>query len=166
MFFYEDLVKAIGKKEIKLEKDIYKFSLNLRTKIIKLGTGLPLILIGLYYMSEIINKKISFAGILGALIFYTGILVVQEVFTFKLIIDIKNDEIITKTFKFNISSIDSIELKKMVIPNTKKIEACLDIITTEKKQYIIPLVMNKKIEFCAILRELEREKFKIIKDDI
>jgi hypothetical protein len=54
----------------------------------------------------------------------------------------------------------------MVIPNTKKIEACLDIITTEKKQYIIPLVMNKKIEFCAILRELEREKFKIIKDDI
>ncbi|TDT69130.1 hypothetical protein EV215_1472 [Hypnocyclicus thermotrophus] len=166
MFFYEDLVKNVEKKEVNLDKEKYKFSLNFRTKIIKIGTGLPLILIGLYYMADIVNKKLSISAILGALIFYTGILIVQEVFTFRLIIDKKNDEIITKTFRFNISSIDSIELKKMVIPRTKKIEACLDIITVEKKQYIIPLVMNKKIEFCAILRELKREKFKIIKDDI
>ena len=43
----------------------------------------------------------------------------------------------------------------------KKIEPCLDIITKDKVEMIIPLIMNKKAEFVTVIKKINQDKFTI-----
>ena len=75
-----------------------------------------------------------------------------------------NKKLINKQFTIELDKVKLIELRKMVAPKSKKMEACLDIITHDKKQIILPLIMNNKLEFTSVIREIVADKFVIIED--
>ena len=85
-------------------------------------------------------------------------------FAYKIEIDVTNQKLINKQFIIELDKVKLIELRKMVAPKSKKLEACLDIITHDKKQIILPLIMNKKLEFTSVIKEIVSDKFVVIKD--
>jgi hypothetical protein len=52
----------------------------------------------------------------------------------------------------------------MAAPGTKRLEACVSIITEDKKNYIIPLIMQNKLEFACVIKKILGSKFTVIKE--
>lgn len=164
MVFYEDLVKKVQGSDIELSKEKYKYGLNIRYKLSKLGTGVPLTLIGLYYSFELITKGATLYSLIGVLIFMSGIVLVRAPFKYKMEIDLNEKKIRNQNSEFEIEMIKSAELKKMAAPGTKRLEACVSIITEDKKNYIIPLIMHNKVEFASVIKKLLGAKFTVVKE--
>ena len=61
----------------------------------------------------------------------------------------------------NLDEIESCTLKEGRVG--KNLEPLLDIITLDKKQYIIPLYMNNKLKFVYCIKSILKDKFIIKK---
>lgn len=164
MFFYEDLVKKVNESRLELSKERYKYGLNFRYKLSKLGTGVPLAMIGAYYSFELITKGATLYALIGLLILMSGVVLIRAPFKYKMEIDLSEKKIRNQNAEFEIEMIKSAELKKMAAPGTKRLEACVSIITEDKKNFIIPLIMQNKLEFVCVIKSLLGEKFKAIKE--
>lgn len=164
MLFYDDFIKKLDNTNIKL-KDKYKFGLNFTKKIVWMGTGIPITLIGgfQFWMLKT-NGGNPIGFILSLLMVLFGLYNIKMSFAYKIEIDVINKQLINKQFTVELDKVKLIELRKMVAPKSKKLEACLDIITHDKKQIILPLIMNNKLEFTSIIKKITSDKFVIIKD--
>ena len=164
MLFYDDFIKKIENTNITL-RDKYNYGLNFTKKIVWLGTGIPIALIGAFQLWVLKNNGGNPIGfILSGLMLLFGIYNIKMAFSYKITIDNIDKKLINKQMTIELDKVKLVELRKMVAPKSKKLEACLDIITHDKKQIILPLIMNNKVEFTSVIREIVGNKFEIIKD--
>lgn len=164
MIFFDDFVKKIEKREVALVGR-HSFSLELKKKVVWLATGIPLLLMGIFqaYTGYAMGMKAAyfiFAVILAGL----GAYHFKMAFSYRVVVDfgagtLKNDKLNLK-----LEDIESAVLKRMVAPGSKKLQACIDVITVDRKEIIIPLIMTKKVEFTALLKNYLGHKFSVIKD--
>ncbi|RUA08086.1 MAG: hypothetical protein DSY38_02110 [Fusobacteria bacterium] len=164
MLFYDDFIKKLNDTTITL-KNKYSYGLNFTKKIVWLGTGIPISLIGGFQLWVLkTNNGNPIGYVIALLMLLFGIYNIKMAFSYKINIDAENKKLINKQFTIELDKVKLVELRKMVAPKSKKLEACLDVITHDKKQIIIPLIMNNKLEFTAVIKEITKDKFVIIKD--
>lgn len=165
MFFFDDFVKKVEKKEVK-EKRVRKYRVEMRRMIMFLGTGIPLLLIGAFqgYIGYVgMEGKKNFIQIgIGLVFIFLGLKNLKTMFDFKITLDEINGKVYGQGLDLNFTDIQSCELKEGVA-GKGRIQTILRIVTKEKKEIIIPLMMNKKIEFVAIFRKTLGERFYIVK---
>ncbi|WP_297597143.1 hypothetical protein [uncultured Cetobacterium sp.] len=163
MFFFDDFIKKIEKTKVDY-KPLRKYGLEMKKKIVWLGTGLPLILIGILqgYMGYLKDFSIPYIAISGLLLFL-GIKHLKNLFSYKIIVDLEHRKIIGEGLDLSLDSVESCTLKESVVGKGNRLQVVIRILTDDKREIIIPLIMNKKIEFICILRDELKGKFKIIK---
>ena len=166
MFFYDDLVKKIENKKVVLE-DKYSFGLNLRKKAIWLLTGIPLLLMGIFEIYLYFNLEENSTALLlvAAFVIFLGTYNIRMAYGYNLKIDFREGHLKNKDIDISLGDVEEVELSKIVPPGSKRMEACISIITKDRKQVIIPLIMRKRVEFVAVLRAYYQEKFKIVKSE-
>ena len=159
MIFYENFKKKIQESDIEL-KSFYRYGLELRKKITWGFTGLLMLAIGIIMMYEA-NLKHQGAGkfLLAGIVMIMGVSFFAMIWNYKMTIDTANGKIKHKKAEIEVSNIEKIVCKKMF--SGKKIEPCLDIITKDKVEMIIPLIMNKKAEFVTVIKKINQDKFTI-----
>lgn len=160
MIFYDDFLKKLESTNYNLQ-DVEKFSAEGKKLVVGLGVGIPLLLIALFqiYMAKFDESivRIGFGGIF----LYIGFKQLKTVFSYKIKIDIKNRKMFFINVTLNLDEIESCTLKEGRVG--KNLEPLLDIITLDKKQYIIPLYMNNKLKFVYCIKSILKDKFIIKK---
>lgn len=164
MLFFDEFVKKIEKKDMALVGR-YSFGLELKKKVTWLATGIPLLLMGLFqaYTGYEMGNKAAyyiFALVLAGL----GIYHFKMAFSYRVIIDFDRGTLKNDKLNLKLEEIDTAVLKRMVAPGSKKLQACIDVITVDRKEIIIPLIMTKKADFTALLRKQLQGKFSVIRD--
>lgn len=164
MLFFDEFVKKIEKKDMALVGR-YSFGLELKKKVTWLATGIPLMLMGLFqaYTGYEMGNKLAyyiFALVLAGL----GIYHFKMAFSYRVVIDFEKGTLKNDKLNLKLEEIDTAVLKRMVAPGSKKLQACIDVITVDRKEIIIPLIMAKKADFAALLRKQLQGKFSVIKD--
>ncbi len=160
MIFYEEFVKKVEGAKFEL-KDVENFSNEGKKIVVGLGIGIPLILIALFqmYMARL-GEGIVRVGF-GVIFLYIGFKQLKGTFSYKIAIDRVNRKMKFMKTEINLDEIESCTMKEGKIG--KNLETMLDVITVDKKQYLIPLYMNKKVRFVYCLKEILKEKFIIKK---
>lgn len=163
MFFYDDFIKKIEKTKVEY-KPIRKYGLENKKMIMWLGTGVPLILIGLLqgYIGYTKNFSIPYIAI-AALLLFLGLKHLKNILMYKVVLDCQNKKIIGQGLDLKFSDIDTCTLKEAVVGKGSRLQVIIRIITIDKREIIIPLIMGKKIDFICALRDELKEKFSIIK---
>lgn len=160
MIFYEEFVKKVESAKYEL-KDTEKFSNEAKKLIVGLGIGIPLILIALFqmYLGKIDESMVQVG--FGLIFLYIGFKQLKGTFSYKVTIDIKNKKMLFMKTDIDLNEVETCTMKEGRVG--KNLETILDIITIDKRQYIIPLYMNKKIKFVYCLKTILRDKFLIKK---
>lgn len=160
MIFYDDFLKKLESTNYNLQ-DVEKFSAEGKKLVVGLGVGIPLLLIALFqiYMAKF-DESIVRIGF-GVIFLYIGFKQLKTVFSYKIKIDIKNRKMFFINVTLNLDEIESCTLKEGRVG--KNLEPLLDIITLDKKQYIIPLYMNNKLKFVYCIKSILKDKFIIKK---
>ena len=160
MIFYDDFLKKLESTNYNLQ-DVEKFSAEGKKLVVGLGVGIPLLLIALFqiYMAKF-DESIVRIGF-GVIFLYIGFKQLKTVFSYKIKIDIKNRKMFFINVTLNLDEIESCTLKEG--RGGKNLEPLLDIITLDKKQYIIPLYMNNKLKFVYCIKSILKDKFIIKK---
>ena len=160
MIFYDDFLKKLESTNYNLQ-DVEKFSAEGKKLVVGLGVGIPLLLIALFqiYMAKF-DESIVRIGF-GVIFLYIGFKQLKTVFSYKIKIDIKNKKMFFINVTLNLDEIESCTLKEGRVG--KNLEPLLDIITLDKKQYIIPLYMNNKLKFVYCIKSILKDKFIIKK---
>lgn len=162
--FYDDFVKKVLERREEKYNDLEKFGLETRRKAMWLGTGIPIFLIGAYllYVSYLNNYRVI--NIIFALVFfYIGSKHIKNVVNYEIKIDNKNGIMTYDSVEIEFDKIDECTLKEGSIGKKGEYSIILDVITKEGKQYILPLMMNKKLEFVCNIKSKVGKNFKIIK---
>ena len=161
MLFYEDLVRKIEEEKIENIKKSEKFGLNGMKSLVGYGIAIPLILIGLFevYSYTIYHKW--YLLLIGAPFFALGLKQAKTVFTYSIKVDTEAKNIKFKNLKLNFDDVESGTLKEMKLG--KKVLPVIDMITKDRKQFIIPLYMNKQERFILLVKEILAERFSIEK---
>ncbi|MGL5050541.1 MAG: hypothetical protein ACRC6A_00745 [Fusobacteriaceae bacterium] len=164
MIFYDEFIKKINADGIKNYKNVEKFGLEISRVIMWMGTGVPILLIAFYqiYIGYILGYKIVNLGF-GILFLLIGIKHLKNIFTYSIKIDRENKILYYEKVKIDLSELDSCTLSEGSLGKKGKFQIMLDIVTKEKKQYIIPIMMTRKFDFVKIIKELSGSNFKIIK---
>ncbi len=160
MIFYDNFLKKLESTNYNLQ-DVEKFSAEGKKLVVGLGVGIPLLLIALFqiYMAKF-DESIVRIGF-GVIFLYIGFKQLKTVFSYKIKIDIKNRKMFFINVTLNLDEIESCTLKEGRVG--KNLEPLLDIITLDKKQYIIPLYMNNKLKFVYCIKSILKDKFIIKK---
>lgn len=159
--FYELFSKKIKKIKIEDIKDIERFHLSFLKSFAWLGLAVCLSIIGAMtaYMKYQEGNKLGlgFASLilLGAFMFF------YMIFEYRVSINSKTGILKHRKLKIELENIESVDLRNMIAPGSKKFQICLDIITKEKQRYIFPLIMNKKDRFVGIIKEKLARKFSV-----
>lgn len=163
MFFYDDFIKKIEKTKIEY-KPVRKYGLESKKMIMWLGTGVPLILIGLLqgYIGYTKNFSIPYIAI-AALLLFLGFKHLKNILMYKIVLDCENKKIVGQGLNLSFDEIDSCTLKEAVIGKASRLQVIVRIVTKDKREIIIPLIMGKKIDFICALKDELKEKFSIIK---
>ena len=160
MVFYEEFIKSIGESKFQVQ-DIEIFSPEIKKLVSGLGVGIPLILISLFqlYMAKLDSSmvRISF----GVIFLYIGFRQIKTILSYKVKVDSLNKKLTVMKMELDLTQVESCTLKEGRVG--KNLEVLLDIITLDKKQFIVPLYMNKKVRFVYCIKNILGEKFLIKK---
>lgn len=158
MIFFENFKENFEKTLIK-EKEIYEYGMNLRKKVVWTTSGIVMLMIALYGLYYFIQKPSLFIFIFCMVLFLFGGTFIWTMFEYKIVFNKKDDCLIMKKVEIKLSDIEKTTLRLMVPPGQKYLQLCLDIITKEKVQIILPLIMNKKAEFAKLIKLRLKEQF-------
>lgn len=160
MIFYEDFVKKVEEAKIELQ-EIESFSPETKKLVSGLGVGIPLILVSLFqlYMAKL-DGSIVRVGF-GLIFLYIGFKQLKTTLSYKVKVDTKNKKLTVVKMELDLAQVESCTLREGKVG--KNLESIIDIITTDKRQFLIPLYMNRKIRFVYSLKSLLGEKFTIKK---
>ncbi len=163
MFFYDDFIKKIAKTKIEY-KVMRKYSLEAKKLVMWLGTGLPLILIGLLqgYIGYTKDFSIPYLAIAGLLLFL-GLKHLKNIFSYKIVLDCEKKKVLGQGLDLAFEDIESCSLKEGVVGKASRLQVIIRIVTKDKREIIVPLIMGNKIDFICALRDELGEKFSIIK---
>lgn len=164
MVFYEDFIKKIGKNSLDNLKEREKFSLEVKRIIMWMGTGIPILLISLYqFYVGTYNGTKAINLIFGAIFLYVGVKHIRTVFGYSVELDLLKHSLKYEKTDIDLKEVESCTLKEMQLGKKSEIQVVVDLITKDKKQYIIPLMMGKKMEFVLMLKKYFGENFRMQK---
>ena len=149
MLFYEEFIKNI-KNDLEV-KGKEKFTLELKKTIFWLGTGLPILTMGIMEIVMYFNQKNPKDIVLGIIFIMLALRHLKIYFSYKVILDFEKDALVSKDLNFNFKDVVSCVLKEEVIGGKGKVQAVIEVVTIEKKKIIIPLMMNKQTRFVSLL---------------
>ena len=163
MFFYDDFIKKIEKTKVQYKPN-KKYTLEGKKMIMWLGTGVPLILIGVLqgYIGYTKNFSIPYIGI-AALLLFLGFKHLKNIFKYKIILDCEKKRILGQGLDLSFDEIETCTLKEAVVGKGNRLQVIIRIVTTDKREIIIPLIMGNKIDFICTLKDELKDKFSIIK---
>lgn len=159
MLFYEELIKKID-GNVKTEGK-EKFSLEINRTLIWLGTGIPFFIIGVMeiYIATMGEQSSTKDLIFGIVLLLIGFRHIKMYLSYKIILDFDKDSVVSKGIDLPFLNVKTCTLKEQVIGKKRKLQTVLNVITKDKKQIIIPLMMNKKIRFLNLLKSKLGDKF-------
>ena len=162
MLFYEDFVKKIDSTDKIQLKKIENFSVEIKKLVSGLGIGVPLILIGLLqaYLSKGDELKIL-PSILALIFIFLGLKQLKTTLFYRISVDTENKTLVGEKLVLDLNVVESCTLKEAKLG--KNLQVILDIITTNRRQIIIPLYMKYKERFVLVMKEILKEKFFIKK---
>lgn len=164
MVFYEDFIKKIMQNNLKNLKEREIFFLELKRIIMWIGTGVPILLISIYqFYVGTYNETKPINLIFGAIFLYVAVKHLRVVLGYRVELDLSKDILKYEKIVIDLKEIESCELKETQVGKKSEIQVVVDIITQDKKQFIIPLMMGKKMEFVLMLKKDLGNKFKIQK---
>jgi len=161
MLFYEELIKKIdGNIEAQGRE---RFFLEANKTLIWLGTGIPFFIIGLMelYISTLSETPSTKNMIFGIVLLFIGFRHIKMYFSYHIILDFNKNSLISKGINVSFSNIKSCTLKEQSLGKRNRLQTVLDIITKDKKQIIIPLMMTKKVKFLNLLKSKLGKSFVI-----
>lgn len=163
MFFYDDFIKKIEKTNIDY-KAARSYRLETKKIVMWLGTGVPLIMIGILqgYIGYTKGFSLPYIG-MAALMLYLGGRHMKNLFGYKIVIDSEKKHLLGQGLDLAFDEIESCNLRESVVGKGSKLQVVIRIVTKDKREIIIPLIMNKKIEFICVLRDALKERFTITK---
>lgn len=161
MLFYEELIKKVDGNIEAVGKE--KFSLELNKSLIWLGTGIPFFVIGIMqiYLSTLGKESLTKNLILGIVLLFIGFRHIRMHLSYKIILDFDQNLLISKGINLSFSNVKTCTLKEQALGKKRKLQTTLDVITKDKKQIIIPLMMNKKVKFLNLLKSKLGNRFLI-----
>lgn len=164
MVFYEDFLKKIKNAPEKKYRDVEKFSLEMKRMIMFMGTGIPILLVAIYQLYIGIYGGVKIINLAFGLIFiYVAYKQFKIVLNYKLIIDQKNRKIFYDKIEIDMDKITSCTLKEITMGKRAEIQPAVDIVTEGGEQYIIPLMMSRKLDFVLAIKQSMGAKFQIAK---
>lgn len=164
MVFYEDFIKKIKNAPERKFRDVERFNLEIKRIVMFLGTGVPILLVALYQLYVGIYAGVKIVNLIfGAIFLYVAFKQFMIVASYRLVIDQKNRKLFYDNIEIEMGEIASCTLKEITIGKRAEIQPSVDIITESGEQYIIPLMMNRKLEFILVLRSCLGSKFQIAK---
>lgn len=163
MLFFEDFIKKIENTQVEI-KGVKKYSLELKKVVMWLSTGIPLIMMGALqgYIGYTKDFSIPYIAI-GLLLIFLGGKHFKIVFSYKVILDMDNRKLYGQDLDLNLDDVESCVLKEAVIGRGSKVQVIARIITKDKREIIVPLLMGNKIEFVACLKAMLKDRFTIFK---
>ena len=162
MLFYEDFVKKIDSTDKIQLKKFENFSVEVKKLVSGLGIGVPLILIGLLqaYLSKGTELRIL-PSILALVFIFLGLKQLKTTLFYRISIDTETKTLVGEKLVLDLTVVESCTLKEAKLG--KNLQVILDIITTNRRQIIIPLYMKNKERFVLVMKEILKEKFFIKK---
>lgn len=161
MLFYEELIKKIDGDIEPKGKNLFLLEIN--KTLIWLGTGIPFFIIGIIqtYASIVKDKFLITDFLFGIALLFIGFRHIRMYFSYKILLDFNEDSLISGGVNISFDNIKSCTLKEEYIGKKKKLKTIVAIITKDKKQIIIPLMMNKKVKFLNLLKSKLGHRFVI-----
>lgn len=162
MFFYEDFIKKIdGKAE---GHGVEKFGLDAKKSILWLGTGIPFLIAGFLEFYIAVQKDMAKMNmIIGIIFIFLSFRHLRMYYTYKISLDFDEKKLISKDITFNFSEVQSCVLKEQTIGRKRKMDKVIDVVLTDGREVIIPLVMSKKIRFVNLIKNQLGKRFSIEK---
>lgn len=163
MLFYEDFVKKIESEKNIEVKNMEKFSVELKRLVGGLGIGIPLLLAGIYqgYMATRGEDVKVFSTVFALIFLFLGLKQLKTTLMYKINVDTVKKILAGEKLVLDLNVVESCTLKEAKMG--KNLQVILDIITTNKRQIIIPLYMKNKERFVLVMKTLLNEKFFIKK---
>lgn len=160
MVFYEEFIKGVEEAKFQLQ-EVETFSPEAKKLVSGLGVGIPLILISLFqlYMAKLDGSMVRVG--FGVIFLYIGFKQLKTILSYKVKVDTVNKKLTVMKMELDLNQVESCTLKEGRVG--KNLETVLDIITLDKRQFIVPLYMNKKIRFVYCIKNILGNKFVIKK---
>lgn len=159
--FYEGFREKIKKIKIEDVNEVEKFHLNFFKSFVWFMLAMCLLIIGTMALYMNLQKGNMIGMIFGLLILASAIMFFYMIFEYRVKIDMKESLLKYKKIIMKFENIDSVTLRNMIAPGTKKFQICLDIITKDKMRFILPLIMNKRERFVGIVKKIIERNFYI-----
>lgn len=161
MFLYENLKKKIENSKLELKKE-YKYGLDFRrTFIWGITGGTMLILCIFFIVTEWPKNGFNFFTLVAIITGIMGFSFVMVLFNYKISLNIEKGKLVYKSTEIMFEEIETAVLRRSTLPGKTKRMIYIDIITKDRIQAIIPMIMSRKWEFGAVLKTLLNEKFSI-----
>lgn len=161
MLFYEEFIKNI-KNDLEL-KGRERFLLDIKKTVFWLGTGLPILVMGIAELMMYSSSKAPKDMILSVIFIFIALRHLKVYFGYKIILDFEKDLLISNDVKIELNNIKSCVLKEEVLGRKGKVQAVVEIVTNDKRKIIIPLMMNKQVRFVSLLNTRLKNIFVIEK---
>ena len=101
--------------------------------------------------------------VIGIIFFILSARHLKMYFSYKMILDFNERKLKSKDITFEFDKIESCVLKEQVVGKKRRMDVVLDVVTKDGQEIIIPLMMNKKIRFVNLMKNILGRKFSIVK---
>ncbi len=159
--FYNKFKDKVEKSKIELKNEIYKYGLNYRKKFVWGIIGINLFIMGSYFTYANYRNGNKLSMVLSLIVLFFAFSFTYMIFEYKISIDLQKKKIFYKKVEISLDNIKKVTLRYMLPAGMKRLDICLDIITKDKVQIIIPLMMNNKLEFTSIIKGILEKEFYI-----
>lgn len=161
MLFYEEFIKNI-KNDLEL-KGRERFLLDIKKTVFWLGTGLPILVMGIAELLMYSSSKAPKDMILAVIFIFIALRHLKVYFSYKIILDFEKDLLVSNDVTIELNNIKSCVLKEEVLGRKGKVQAVVEVVTNDKRKIIIPLMMNKQVRFVSLLNSRLKNIFIIEK---
>ena len=162
MFFYEDFIKKLDSSVV--GQGVEKFTLDAKKTVVWLGTGIPFFIAGILELYISYTKNFAMTDlVIGIIFFLLSARHLKMYFSYKIILDFNEKKLKSKDVTFEFDNIVSCILKEQVIGKKRRMDVVLDVITKDGQEIIIPLMMNKKLRFASLMKNILGKRFSIQK---
>ena len=161
MLFYEEFIKNI-KNNLEL-KGRERFLLDIKKTVFWLGTGLPILVMGIAELMMYSSSKAPKDMILAVIFIFIALRNLKVYFSYKIILDFEKDLLVSNDVTIELNNIKSCVLKEEVLGRKGKVQAVVEIVTNDKRKIIVPLMMNKQVRFVSLLNTRLKNIFVIEK---
>ena len=97
------------------------------------------------------------------MLLFLGFKHLKNIFKYKIILDCENKKILGQGLNLSFDEIDTCTMKEGVVGKGNRLQVIIRIVTIDKREIIIPLIMGNKIDFICTLKDELKGKFSIIK---